>query len=180
MIKHFLIALNLALIFWISRASFTHFNTSKKEPLAMLFVRVLTPLGVVWNLYVAYKSDDTTFALAIYAFFTAISCFVFALAIRETKGVNLPVAFTYDETTEYVKTGIYKHIRHPFYASYIAYWISWAVLNHKSVLSLLISVVLIVTYVVAVVSEEKYLNDTYNEKYREQKRSTARFLPYIY
>jgi len=179
-IKTIFILLNVAQFYWISRASFTHFNRGEKEPLQMLMVRVLTTLGFIWNLYVAFTQNSDSHQIAAFAILTFISSLIFASAIKETKGNNLPVAFSFDKETTYVVTGIYRFIRHPFYASYILYWLSWTALNYKSILSLTFSAILIFAYLIAIRSEEQFLRKTYDLQYLAHKKISARVFPYLY
>ena len=176
------VGLNVLLIAWISKASYRHFDRGEKEQLGMQAIRILTPLGVLWNLCFLFFDGYRTVFLVTVVFFTVtiLSTAIFALAIRETKGISISIAFSFDQKTPYVDKGIYKHIRHPFYASYIVYWMSWMVLNYKSWISLTIGAILIFLYVIAIKHEEVFLKSTYGERYNKHVSTSSKIIPFLY
>ncbi len=172
--------LNISLIVWISYESFRHFNRGEKEPFGMVAIRVLTPLAVLWNLFVVFSGDRSGLTVSIFLLITLFSATIFYLAIKETKGVYLPVAYSYNSKTHYVSSGIYSFIRHPFYLSYILYWMSWGIVNIGSMASLVFTSILVITYVLAVNTEEKFLKIHYKSDHARHVKNSYRLVPFIY
>lgn len=84
-----------------------------------------------------------------------------------------------EKTTELVTTGIYRHIRHPFYSSLL--FLGWGIFLKKvEGYTTILMVVVTAFLVVMALMEEKENIAYFGEKYRAYMDTTWRFIPYIF
>jgi protein-S-isoprenylcysteine O-methyltransferase Ste14 len=79
---------------------------------------------------------------------------LFVSAIMATRAQRLTLAFSDDKPTFLARSGPYKWIRHPFYASYILFWWSGALVV-QSIWCAITAFVLTGIYVIAAMNEER-------------------------
>ena len=104
---------------------------------------------------------------------------LFWAAIRASRAARLRLAFDLENPDSLVTSGPYKYLRHPFYTSYLIFWIGWAIAVW-SVWALLPLAALTVIYVAAAKGEErKFANTPMAAAYAEYKRRTGFFWPRI-
>lgn len=102
---------------------------------------------------------------------------LFAATIKASRDAGLDYAFTEEKPRGLLEKGPYRYIRHPFYTSYIVFWVGWA-LATWSWLSLICLVVLIVLYVIAARSEEdKFAQTPMASAYAAYKQRAGLFWP---
>lgn len=82
------------------------------------------------------------------------------------------------EGSKLVKTGIYKHIRHPMYTAVLLYFLP-ALIHHFSWWRLGYFSVLILTLLVKINYEERLLKNAFSE-YKEYQRSSWHLIPFVY
>jgi protein-S-isoprenylcysteine O-methyltransferase Ste14 len=175
------IALNgffLALGAW---ASLKHFARTEREPRGASLLTAATVLGTALNVWLAFrhaKPTDIEAALAIVVMVVALA--IFAAAIRATRLGGLSLAFSDATPGAVVESGIYGVIRHPFYASYILYWLNWLPLSSFDPLSCLVAVAMIAAYTVAARKEERLLTSRLGSSYAGLMQRTWRFLPGVH
>lgn len=102
---------------------------------------------------------------------------LFFWAIAASREARLEFAFTPEKPRGLVETGPYRHIRHPFYTSYIIFWSGWA-LATWSPFALLTLLILIALYVLAARAEEEKFGQTpMASAYADYKRRAGFFWP---
>lgn len=74
--------------------------------------------------------------------------------------------------------GPYKYIRHPMYLSVLLFTLAW-ILNHITVLRLIIWMVLIFDLMIKLKYEEKLLANRYKE-YQDYQHRTKKLIPFIF
>ena len=78
-----------------------------------------------------------------------------------------------------VKSGPYKWIRNPMYVSVILLYLP-IVIKHFSWINSLVFMVLLVTLLFKISSEEQFLEERFGDDYVEYKKETKRLIPFIY
>ena len=84
---------------------------------------------------------------------------LFFAAIRASRSAALKAAFTSQSPHTLLRTGPYGVLRHPFYTSYVLFWIGWT-LALFNLWVLPPTLILIVLYVLAARREEKKFDNT--------------------
>lgn len=160
-----------------SLMTFRHFNRKEKEPLGATFITVAAVVGTIANGVVWWRLAPAGGTAAVLLIVPAFAIYV--LAVRATSGQGFWRAFSSRTPPAVVDTGIYGHLRHPFYVSYMLYWLSWCALNRGHVLSLLIAAGMIGVYVAAALKEERLLTSNFGERYTRYVDVTRMFVPWI-
>ncbi len=160
-----------------SLMTFTHFNRREKEPLGATFITVAAVAGTLANVALWWLLPHAGGGLALVMAVLAIALYV--LAVRATHGQGFWRAFSTRTPPKVVDSGIYGYLRHPFYTSYMIYWLAWCALNSFHVVSLLIAAVMIGVYVAAALKEERLLTSSFGEQYIRYALGTRMFVPWI-
>ncbi len=79
-----------------------------------------------------------------------------------------------------ITEGIYAHIRHPIYTSYILLFAGYATLFHAPMSAMLFAVVLAIWYGSRISLEEAMLIEKFGDAYREYCLKTKRLFPFLY
>jgi protein-S-isoprenylcysteine O-methyltransferase Ste14 len=86
--------------------------------------------------------------------------------------------FAFEKTTALIRTGAYKYIRHPLYASLLL--LTWgAFLKEVTLVALLLAACATAFLVATAVAEEKENLTRFGEEYAEYMKTTKRFIPYL-
>lgn len=112
----------------------------------------------------------------------AIAALIFSLtlfcaAVLATRHDRLHVAFAGAKSSSILRHGPYRYVRHPFYASYIVFWIAGA-LGTASPLGWTASALMITAYcIIAIQEERQLLSGRGKAEYSDYMRTTGRFFP---
>lgn len=93
-------------------------------------------------------------------------------------GANLTVLPRPREDARLVRHGVYRWVRHPIYTGVIFLAASWAVYRGDA-LHVILAVAIVAFFGVKAAREERYLRDRFPE-YDHYRRSTWRFVPWVY
>jgi protein-S-isoprenylcysteine O-methyltransferase Ste14 len=131
-------------------------------------------LALTWTLAVA--EQPISFLVAGLGF-QAASCGLFWWAIRASRTARLRYVFDADKPASLVTEGPYERIRHPFYTSYILFWIGWS-LASASPWAIAIVAYFAFAYTAAAREEEQnFARSPLAEDYTRYSAVTGRFLP---
>lgn len=129
-----------------------HFS-STRVPRGMVLVSLLSAVGYlvyIWTIW----TGQLRIGFAIGGILVqGLGFWLFLATIRATREQRLTLAFDSDTPTFLILRGPYRFLRHPFYGSYIAFWIGCSV-GTVSLACFAASVVLVFTYVFAARLEE--------------------------
>ncbi|MBI4922864.1 MAG: isoprenylcysteine carboxylmethyltransferase family protein [Devosia nanyangense] len=105
------------------------------------------------------------------------SLVLFWLAIAASRKARLLLAFDANLPHSIVQTGPYRVVRHPFYTSYIVFWIGWAI-GTWSLWAVPPLVLMIAIYVLAARGEEaKFAATALAADYQQYRRQAGMFWP---
>ena len=92
---------------------------------------------------------------------------------------NDPALVGIEKTTELVKTGVYKYIRHPFYSSLL--FLGWGILlKNVNWICALLAVVTTILLIITARKEEIENIEFFGENYQEYMKRTKMFVPFIF
>src|SRR5208283_3575003 len=136
-----------------ARAVRGHF-ASQKLPPAMKFLVALSYLAVFIYLFALWTGAAPLWQRIAGLCLQLVAAGLFNWARTTTLGNRFTAAFDIDEPEFLVKAGPYRFVRHPFYVSYITFWVGSSLGGNSSVLWL-ICFVLIGSYIAAALFEER-------------------------
>jgi protein-S-isoprenylcysteine O-methyltransferase Ste14 len=87
--------------------------------------------------------------------------------------------FNFENTTNLVKAGVYKYIRHPMYGSLLFLCVG-ALFKNISVVTVMISIITFVFLILTAKVEEKENINFFGNYYLEYMKETKMFIPYIF
>jgi protein-S-isoprenylcysteine O-methyltransferase Ste14 len=159
-----------------------HFRQHGRMPGGMRIVSLLSALGFVWFLVDGFvdprppaHGGDIAVVLAVILFVFAL--FIFWWSIKITRTQPLTLAFAADVPRFLQHRGPYNYVRHPFYLSYLAFWIGTA-LASGDILHWVMPLVMGVLYVAAARREErKFDQSTLASAYRAYRQRTGMLVP---
>lgn len=130
-----------------------HFRSARTPPGAMLIsamvvATLLFLLALQWWVEQPVTAQVLGFALQI------ASNALFWWAIAASRTARLRFAFDEEGPDSLVTSGPYRHLRHPFYSSYVLFWAGWS-LATWSVWALVPLAGLVTLYVAAAKGEER-------------------------
>ena len=87
--------------------------------------------------------------------------------------------YAFEKTSELVKSGIYKYIRHPMYSSLI--FLSWGIyLKNPDWILLPVAVISSLFLVLTAIADEKECIEYFGDDYKEYMKNTKQFIPFIF
>jgi protein-S-isoprenylcysteine O-methyltransferase Ste14 len=87
--------------------------------------------------------------------------------------------FGFEKTTRLIDTGVYRHIRHPLYASLI--YLTWGIcFKNPTLLMILVSLVSTVLFYLTSRYDEKECIAYFGDEYREYMTRSKMFIPFIF
>lgn len=136
-----------------------------------IFLLVLINAGYWFKNPLSYKQLFSWFFLGVSIF---LASYGFYLLYRFGKPRG-----QMEETTELIKVGLYKYIRHPLYLSLICVGIG-ALLKHVTFMTLCLALVNIISAYATARVEEKEMTVKFGDEYKDYMRVTKRFIPFVF
>lgn len=156
---------------WSLRAHFS----STTMPAGTMAISVVVVVSMLAFLTLQWLVVQPVVALVAGLLLQAASLALFWAAIFASREARLLLAFDEKKPHGLVSIGPYRHVRHPFYLSYLMFWTGWAIAGWHP-LGLLPLVVIFGIYVTAARGEERKFEDSpLAEDYRAY-RARAGFL----
>jgi protein-S-isoprenylcysteine O-methyltransferase Ste14 len=138
---------------------------------ALSFVGSAVFLFDLWEASVPDWRAATGFCLHL----SAIA--LFGWAVLATRQNRPALAFAGERPDHIFRSGPYAYIRHPFYTSYLLYWLG-CVIATSSLILVFIFVALAVIYTIAALGEERaFSHSTIRDEYEAFRKSTGLFWP---
>ncbi len=159
-----------------------HFVTKDRVEPGMKLTSLLSLIGIGWFLADRWQKHalagtvgpaTDAAALSVLLIFTAL----FWWAVRTTRQRRLTLAFSKDQPAFIHTSGPYSWIRHPFYSSYLLFWIGTAIAA-ADVLFWVIPLTMAAIYWRAIrIEEAKFSASPVSSEYRAYKARTGMLLP---
>lgn len=147
---------------------------------------LLTLLGFGWVVYSGVggteastargtPADEAAYLAAFLMSVASLSLFWWTVAV--TRNCPPTLAFTSDTPVQIHTDGPYAHVRHPFYSSYVLFWISSA-LTSDNLVAYALTIVMAVFYCVAARREEqKFAGSALAASYASYRGKTGMLIP---
>jgi protein-S-isoprenylcysteine O-methyltransferase Ste14 len=151
-------------------------------PREMKFATYLTIAGFVWYGWARWetftgRTGRSVYAEAIGLATTAVAAALFWWAVVTTRRRRLTLAFSDDAPVFMISTGPYRWVRHPFYASYLAWWCAVA-LECGGVLPWAMPAIMVFLYARAARMEEaKFASSPFSRDYAAYVSKTGMMMP---
>jgi protein-S-isoprenylcysteine O-methyltransferase Ste14 len=152
----------------------SHFS-SRIFPRELQFTALITYAGVFAFVYSMWRDqhDTTILAAAICLFLAGIALFLWS--VRTTRSRRPKIAFDPEPPSFLTHAGPYRFIRHPFYASYVLFWLACAIAT-LHLLNFVFFVALSAIYLTAAYREERAFDASPFAAEYATYRKTAGFL----
>jgi protein-S-isoprenylcysteine O-methyltransferase Ste14 len=156
-----------------------HHFVSEKLPPAMKLIVALSYLAIFVYLFALWTGVAPLWQRVAGLSLQFVAAGIFNWARTTTLANRLTAAFDTDEPTFLMKVGPYRFVRHPFYCSYITFWVGSS-LGCNSFFLYVLCVLLIASYVVAALLEEqKFKLSPFAVDYQIYAKKTGFFFPKI-
>lgn len=167
---------SIAVVAQYARALRTHFRSEKMPTGTIVISAVVLATTAIFLALLWLNSQPILAHLAGLAI-EGLGIWLFYSAIRASRAAELKMAFDKANPHGLVTTGPYRYLRHPFYTSYLIFWIGWAI-STWSAWSIVPLLVILVIYVQAALGEEaKFSRTPMAEAYAAYRRQTGFFWP---
>jgi protein-S-isoprenylcysteine O-methyltransferase Ste14 len=157
------------------------FKTIKKDwvfiiPTTLIFFSSLTITGVDFIIFQSYKFKINVFSIL------GIILFIISFLLRQYCKKVLGKYYSYGLQTsnehKLIKTGIYKHIRHPVYAAMLIYTPAIPLI-FSSLYGFLIMLIIIPFVFYRINIEEKMLAIQLGKEYEDYVKTTKKLIPFL-
>lgn len=160
---------------WAVRSHFSRMRL----PAGMLRLSLFTTSIFVFFLYLIW-THFLHFRWAISGALVQIFSFgVFVAAVRESTVRRLAIAFEVASATFILRSGVYSRVRHPFYLSYMLFWIGCGVELRTMYFWPLVAALTLTYYLMARNEELLIEQSAFAAEYAEYKRVTGMFAPIL-
>ena len=173
----------MALLIWVSAFSsfgwgvLRFFRRTSGVSWHTALVAVLGLVFGVWHLLAIASSNVRPPRSAVAIVLLSVSTLLFWWAVQACESRHLTAIFEDDLPCHLVRRGPYRHIRHPFYASYTMFWFAGWIAS-ASVVSLISSAVMLRIYLEAVRTEErKFAASNLSGDYAEYRQRVGMMAP---
>jgi protein-S-isoprenylcysteine O-methyltransferase Ste14 len=103
-----------------------HFVSEKMAPPAMLLAALVIGGAIVFSLLL-FVAAAPFWAALLGLVLELASLLLFRAAIRTSRQAQLLFAFDPGLPNRLLDSGPYRYVRHPFYTSYLLFWVGWAI-----------------------------------------------------
>lgn len=159
-----------------ARAVRGHF-VSERLPPQMKLLAALSYLAMFVYLFALWTGTASAWQRVAGLLLQVVAAALFNWARTTTLDSRLTAAFDTDQPQFLMKAGPYQFVRHPFYASYIAFWVGSSLAANSLVLWL-ICLALITIYIFAArLEERKFEVSPFAADYRVYSRSVGFLIP---
>jgi protein-S-isoprenylcysteine O-methyltransferase Ste14 len=148
-----------------------------KTPAAMQIILVLSLFGIAVFLFAIWRTSVPGWRSAAGFCLHLPAIALFGWAVLVTRQNRPAMAFAGDLPVEVFRSGPYAYIRHPFYTSYLLFWLGCAVAAW-SLIMLSIFIALAAVYTVAARGEERdFSRSALRDEYAMHRKDTGFFWP---
>ena len=174
--KLLVLAAGAACFLAFSWGMFRHFRSVGPMPAGMRLIGAVSFVAMVvfiWSVLAAPLSSVWPAAPIL----SAAALALFGWAVATTRNTELAVAFTRAQPPVLVTDGPFRYVRHPFYASYLTFWLGTAIATTNG-MCWIGPVILLGFYIVAAQGEERLiLHGRHGSDYASYAGRTGILLP---
>lgn len=153
-----------------------HFKT-ERLPLASKAISTIGTAAVVLFLALQFSRVQPLGAQFVGLALAVAASVLFTASVRASRHTELYYVFEGRSPQQILQAGPYRHVRHPFYVSYLLLWAGWALATWSPVAFLPV-IALVLLYVRAALGEERaIMASSLAGQYADYKRRTGFFWP---
>ena len=154
----------------------SHFRQTGRVPFGTYVISLLTVTGFLWFAWrIVTASPSMLWKEALGLFILSLA--LFAWTVSASRATPPTLAFDTDEPSFLLNHGPYQYVRHPFYLSYLLFWIGTAIASHGLLPWLAPVVMLLVYWNAATREERKFANSSLSGAYQRYRAKAGMFLP---
>lgn len=153
-----------------------HFS-SPSTPRGAWMISAAVTLSTLLLLWLTWSEDQPAVAQAVGILIEALSIALFVAAIRASRRAKLRFAFDPTHPHGLVDSGPYRFVRHPFYVSYLLFWIGWSVAVWSPWVIVIPIVFLGLYFAAARMEERNFAASPLASEYDAYKRRVGFFVP---
>jgi protein-S-isoprenylcysteine O-methyltransferase Ste14 len=153
-----------------------HFRRTGRIPAGTVLISVLTVAGFGWFVaHILATPLSAAWLAALLLFAGALALFFWT--VKATRQTPPTLAFDTDAPAFLLRHGPYRYVRHPFYVSYLLFWIGTAI-AFTGLLPWLAPAVMLAVYRIAAGREEqKFAASNFRAAYAAYRKQAGMFLP---
>lgn len=161
---------------WAVRRHFTSTRMTGRAKFisAMVVLTAVLDLILIWTRAQPVPAQVAGMAIMI------ASLWLFRSAIAASREARLRFAFDEQNPHSLVTLGIYRHIRHPFYTSYLLFWAGWAVTTWAPIAIIPVLLIALLYALAARLEERKFEATPMAKAYADYRRRTGFFWPKLF
>jgi protein-S-isoprenylcysteine O-methyltransferase Ste14 len=149
--------------------------SSATTPREVRFGIIASYFGLAAFVYLMVRDEHPIPALVVALVILVASLALFLWAAKTTRSTRLRLAFDRGSPGFVVQSGPYRYIRHPFYASYILFWLGCTVATVHPLMLIFLAVFGAINLTAAFREERAYAASPFAEEYLNY-RNTAGLL----
>ena len=154
-----------------------HFRQDGAMPLGMRIIALASVGGYLVMLGLLLVNSASAISKVLGTALMLLSLAIFWWAVGTTRGRNLALAYSIDSPASLVHDGPYRFVRHPFYLSYLCFWVAGVVATATSAFGVMFFLMLALYLRAALMEEAKFLGSPLENSYRQFQAETGMFLP---
>jgi protein-S-isoprenylcysteine O-methyltransferase Ste14 len=148
-----------------------------RTPAAMRIILVLSLVGIAVFLFAVWETSVSDWRRAAGFCLHLLAMVLFGWAVLATRQNRPAMAFAEDPPARVFRSGPYSYIRHPFYTSYLLFWLGCAAAT-SSLAMLIIVLSLATIYTIAALGEQSsFSRSALRDEYESYQRNTGFFWP---
>jgi protein-S-isoprenylcysteine O-methyltransferase Ste14 len=148
-----------------------------KTPDPVYVINALSVAAIAVFLFNVWKTDAPDWRRAAGFSLHLSAIILFGLAVLTTRRKRPALAFAGNRPDHVFSSGPYSYIRHPFYTSYLLFWLGCTVATW-SLVSLILFLALAAIYTTAALGEERgFSHSALHGEYEEYRKRTGFFWP---
>ena len=146
-------------------------------PWGMRIITLASIVGYLVMLSLLLVNHASALSKALGAGLMLLALAIFWWAVRTTSGHSLTLAYSLDSPVGLVNEGPYRFVRHPFYLSYLCFWMAGVVATGQPLFGVIFILMLALYWRAAWMEEAKFLNGPLADVYRQFQAQAGMFFP---
>lgn len=156
-----------------------HF-TSQRPPLAFVALALMSVASLGLFCDIAWRRPPTDWRLPVVLVLFVAAALLFASAVQASRKATLRLIFEKTTPETLVKDGPYRYVRHPFYTSYILFWLGCALATLHPYNIAFLAVLFAMLTAGARAEERSFQKSAHAEAYAAYRAETGMFWPRLW
>jgi protein-S-isoprenylcysteine O-methyltransferase Ste14 len=153
-----------------------HF-ASTTMPREIRFAIIASYFGIAAFIYLMLRDRHAIGVLVAALVVFAAGLVLFLWAAKTTRSERLKLAFDPEAPGSVVQTGPYRYIRHPFYASYILFWLGCTIATMHPLMLVFLVLFAVINLVAARREERSFETSPFAEQYVNYRKTAGLLWP---